>query len=188
MRLSVGRLVHSLRAQLMQLRAVRAERRRTTAQGFVGVMSGVPLALHSYYIYIKESQPSKGTVGAFWKTRTDDDLQMRFFQSLFRSASHKRMAPANRPIPQISQCIRQYPTMHHFITEICTRVHISVTNRRIVGYGTDAAWDLCNWSIEGRISYPTDSPTANSLGLTVQSVGYYWDMVSSWLVVRCLIV
>ena len=30
-----------------------------------------------------------------------------------------------------------YPTVHHFVTEMCTHVHISVTNWCIVGYGTD---------------------------------------------------
>ena len=33
---------------------------------------------------------------------------------------------SSRPISQIPQCIK-YPTMHHFITKMCTRVHISVT-------------------------------------------------------------
>ena len=32
----------------------------------------------------------------------------------------------------------KYPTMHHFATEMCTQVHISVTKCCIVGYGTDA--------------------------------------------------
>ena len=36
----------------------------------------------------------------------------------------------------------KYPTMHHFVTEMCTCVHISVTKWCIVGYGTDAFWDL----------------------------------------------
>ena len=40
-----------------------------------------------------------------------------------------------------------YPTMHHFVTEMCTHVHISVTKWCIVGYETDALWDLCNRSI-----------------------------------------
>ena len=31
-----------------------------------------------------------------------------------------------------------YFTMHHFATEMCTHVHIYVTKRCIVGYGTDA--------------------------------------------------
>ena len=33
----------------------------------------------------------------------------------------------NKPISQIPQCIRQMSTMHHFVTEMCTHVHISVT-------------------------------------------------------------
>ena len=41
----------------------------------------------------------------------------------------------------------KYPTMHHFVTEMCTHVHISVTKGCIVGHGTGALWDLCNRSI-----------------------------------------
>ena len=39
----------------------------------------------------------------------------------------------NAPVP--------YPTMHHFVTEMCTRVHISVTIWCIVGYLSDALPD-----------------------------------------------
>ena len=35
-----------------------------------------------------------------------------------------------------------YLTMQHFVTEMCTWVHISVTNWCIVGYLSDALWDL----------------------------------------------
>ena len=35
-----------------------------------------------------------------------------------------------------------YPTMHHFVTEMCTHVHISVTQWCIVGYSTVALWDF----------------------------------------------
>ena len=47
-----------------------------------------------------------------------------------------------------------YPTMLHFVTEMCTHVHISVTKLCIVGYLSDALWDLwegyvwtqgCSW-------------------------------------------
>ena len=34
------------------------------------------------------------------------------------------------------------PTMHHFVTEMCTRVHISVTKWCIVGYLSGALCDL----------------------------------------------
>ena len=40
----------------------------------------------------------------------------------------------------------KYPTMHHFVTEMCTCVHISVTKWSIVGHGTVALWDLWDWS------------------------------------------
>ena len=41
-----------------------------------------------------------------------------------------------------------YPTMHHFVTEMCTCAHISVTKWRIVGYLPDSLWELWNWSIK----------------------------------------
>ena len=41
----------------------------------------------------------------------------------------------------------KYHIMHHFVTEMCTRVHISVTKWCIVGYGIGALWDLCTRSI-----------------------------------------
>ena len=36
----------------------------------------------------------------------------------------------------------KYPTMHHFVTEMCIHVHISVTQWCIVGYETGALWDF----------------------------------------------
>ena len=38
--------------------------------------------------------------------------------------------------------------MHHFVTEICTRVHISVTKWCILGYLSNALWDLWDGSID----------------------------------------
>ena len=37
--------------------------------------------------------------------------------------------------------------MHHFVTEMCTCVHISVTKWCIVGYDTGTLWDLWDGSI-----------------------------------------
>ena len=46
------------------------------------------------------------------------------------------VADCSRPISQIPQCIRKkYPTMHRFITKMCTNAHISVTIWCIVGIG-----------------------------------------------------
>ena len=36
----------------------------------------------------------------------------------------------------------EYPTMHHFVTERCTYVHISVTKWRIMGYGIGVQGDF----------------------------------------------
>ena len=41
----------------------------------------------------------------------------------------------------------KYSTIHHFVTEICTHVQISVIKWRIVGYLSNAFWDLCNKSV-----------------------------------------
>ena len=40
-----------------------------------------------------------------------------------------------------------YPTMHHFVTEMCTRVQISVAKWCIVGCGNGVSWDFCDKSI-----------------------------------------
>ena len=40
----------------------------------------------------------------------------------------------NAPVP--------YSTMHHFVTEMCTCVHISVTKWFIVGCSSNGLWDL----------------------------------------------
>ena len=42
----------------------------------------------------------------------------------------------------------KYPIMHHFVTEMCTHVHISATKCCIVEYGTGAFWDLGDGSID----------------------------------------
>ena len=42
------------------------------------------------------------------------------------------------PIVQIPHCISPYHTMDHFVTEMCTHVHISLTKWCNVGY-------LCDW-------------------------------------------
>ena len=39
--------------------------------------------------------------------------------------------------------------MHHFVTEMCTHAQISYAKGCIMGYCTNAAWDLWNGSIPG---------------------------------------
>ena len=41
-----------------------------------------------------------------------------------------------------------YPTMHHFVTEVFTCVHISATKWCIVVYSSDASWDFWDGSID----------------------------------------
>ena len=51
------------------------------------------------------------------------------------------------PSRKSHNALDKYPTIHYFVTEMCTHVHISVTKWCIVGYGTDAFWHLCDKSI-----------------------------------------
>ena len=62
------------------------------------------------------------------------------------------------PARKINNASDKYPTMHHFVTEICTRVHIYVTKRCIVGHDT-SAWDLWNTILKKgcRQKYPMAS-------------------------------
>ena len=55
-----------------------------------------------------------------------------------------------------------YPTMQHFVTEMCTCVHISVTKWCIVGYLSDALWDLWDGSIDTKF------------GLAVRKISSEW--------------
>ena len=41
----------------------------------------------------------------------------------------------------------RYLTLHHFVTQMCACVHISVTKWSIVGYFSNAFWDLWDGSI-----------------------------------------
>ena len=41
-----------------------------------------------------------------------------------------------------------YPSMHQFVTEMCTCVHISVTELCIVGYLSNALWGVWDGSNE----------------------------------------
>ena len=52
----------------------------------------------------------------------------------------------------------KYPTMHHFVTEMCTHVHISVTKWCIVGYLPNTLWDLLDGSISWLIPWVFASP------------------------------
>ena len=77
----------------------------------------------------------------------------------------------NAPVP--------YPIMHHFVTEMCTCVHISVTKWCIVGYLCDALWDLWDWSIDTgprylRLIYPDQSLISAQLMVYISSIKNIW--------------
>ena len=51
------------------------------------------------------------------------------------------------------------PTMRHLLREICTCVHISVKKRRIVGYLSNALWDMWDGCIDDILRQGTMYPT-----------------------------
>ena len=55
---------------------------------------------------------------------------------------------SHRPISQITWCIGRISHNAHFVTEMCTLVHISVTKWCSVGYSSNTLWDLCHrWHV-----------------------------------------
>ena len=76
-----------------------------------------------------------------------------WIKSINKCASHKS-----------HNALAKYPTMHHFVTEMCTHVHISATKWCIVGYGTDALWDLWNHRENSPVTQTSPEPTLLSWG------------------------
>ena len=70
--------------------------------------------------------------------------------------------PAIDPIAQIPQCISTYPTVLHFVTEMCTHVLISVTKWFIVGDESGALRNLWDWSLGFHISNTQPLQTKNA--------------------------
>ena len=78
----------------------------------------------------------------------------------------------------------KYSTMHHFVAEMCTHVHISVTKWRVVGYGTGALWD-CVFGLTDATSFDTQISKCaitgfmvSSLGITIKHIG---PLLQTWI-------
>ena len=96
------------------------------------ICSGNYIQLHMFSFTEIHLNVVPGTSHGWWKTA---------------KTTMKSKQKPNRPISQIPECICAIPTMHHFVTEMCTCVHISVTKWCIVGYLSGALWDLWDGSI-----------------------------------------
>ena len=105
-----------------------------------------------------------------------------------KKCSREIFSSENIPICNICLCVLyrspviyldKYPTTHHFVTEMCTRVHISVANGalwniRLMHYGICAAEVLlCHLNIR------LDFELKNTLHLALRSL-YWYDDVSKW--------
>ena len=79
----------------------------------------------------------------------DDTFKVKFTAGLLQEMKtpfqYMLFAAVNTPIDlshKSQNASVPYPTMQHFITEMCTCVHISVIKWCMVGYLSDAFWDL----------------------------------------------
>ena len=63
--------------------------------------------------------------------------------------------------------------MHHFVTEMCTGVHISVSKWCIVGYLSSAFWDLWDGSIKARVAQPSFSCSDHLLSQGIVSLTFW---------------
>ena len=100
-----------------------------------------------------------------------------------KKCSREIFSSENIPICNICLCVLyrspviyldKYPTTHHFVTEMCTRVHISVTNGalwniRLVHYGICAA-ELLQCHLNIRL----DFELKNTLHLALRSLVLAW--------------
>ena len=68
----------------------------------------------------------------------------------FKSRSYSISMLAIDPSHKYHNASKKCPNMHHFLTEMCTHVHISFNKRCIVGYRTGALWALYDRSIASR--------------------------------------
>ena len=75
----------------------------------------------------------------------------------------------------------KYPTMPHFVTEICTHAYISVTKWCIVGSSFNELWDSCNKSIGARIGFTCGfvSPIRKTL-VELYSIAFYFVLYPVW--------
>ena len=97
--------------------------------------------IYIIYIYSTHAFTTAVIFRSLWNTSNNStnfwDFMFTVLSVLFR-CHHVHWCCWNRGISQIPPCIRQISHTH---------VHIYVTKRCSVGYGTGALWDVCNRSI-----------------------------------------
>ena len=82
-------------------------------------------------------------------------MSIFYFINISKHFIDLSMFPASiNPSHKSRNASNKYSTVQHFVTEMCTHVHISVTKCCVVGYGTDAFWDLWDGFI---MSYVRDT-------------------------------
>ena len=91
-----------------------------------------------------------------WKIVILVDISLKFcsFFGLFSPMLLPGPQWFNRPVALIPQCTSPILSTHRFVADMCTCVHISVTKWCIVGYLSNALWDLWDWSIHWTLKRP----------------------------------
>ena len=117
------------------------------------------LKMHKSFVHFL-LQNKTNTMANTWLWNISDFLQTKYFglqrsnyflawMCFERPITEKKTLRngVNRPISKSHNASIPYPTIHHFITEMCTCVHISVAKWCIVTYSTDALCDFWDGSI-----------------------------------------
>ena len=92
-------------------------------------------------------------------TRTSNELQWFHYRIGYQKISTNNSDDDTpyRFISQTHNALDKRHTIHDFVTEMCTRVHISATKWRIVGHGTGAFLGIYAtgllWKLDLQISY-----------------------------------
>ena len=122
-----------------------------TKDGFGNVVFEIAtISVHTsvYYLYGSIDRVKLSRLLGIYKAK-QNKANLYIQQPYQLNLSVRTFTPLTRPDPshKSHDAWDKYSTMHHFVIEMCTRVHISVTKCCTVGWGTGVSWDLCNRSI-----------------------------------------
>ena len=120
-----------------------------------------------------------------WPAVREPDYMVMFIDILWLCLHQLEIDPSHKS----HNAPDQYPTMHHFVTEMCTHVHISVTKWCIVWYLSNALWDLWNGSIlqhtEGRVVEIFPYGIDNCVYPVINTIAAGWDERSQGINSHC---
>ena len=101
--------------------------------------------------FVKDISNSWSSYGEASREMWPQDIESTMYFEENGPYLYEMRCPRYRRSHKSHNASEKYPTMHHFVTEMRTCVPTAVTRCRIVGYKTDALWDLWDGStVSGR--------------------------------------